>query len=313
MIDENVGIALSLPGLCILAQADPFVSVVIPVFNDGEALAGCLDSMIRQTYPANRFEVVVVDNGSTRDLSEIVAGRAGVSLIQCPQPGSYAARNRGVAASRGPILAFTDADCRPRPEWLAVGVAELQRQPDVAVLGGHVEVVSGHEVRMSAAELHQHLCGFPQQRYLEQQNFFATANVLTYKAVFHRVGPFDERLFSSGDLEWGQRAHARGCRLAYCGEAIVSHPARATMRALIRKSMRISDGHFQLRCFRGQSHLKAIRQIALKPLQRTFGDGPHAGLTIGEQARFLAVEWALAAVRMFETLRMLSGGAPRRR
>ena len=235
-----------------LSERHPFVSVVIPVFNDAEALETCLDSFSRQSYPSHRFETVVVDNGSSCDLTDIAARRAGVSLFHCPKPGSCAARDRGVVAAQGPNLAFTDADCQPRHDWLESGVAALRLDPEIAVLGGHIEIVREGAETLSAAELHQNVCAFRQQRYLERQNFFARANVFTYKSVFDRVGPFDERLFSSGDLEWGQRAHAQGYRLVFCPDAVVAHPARATMCSLIQKAIRLSGGQFELRRLRGK-------------------------------------------------------------
>jgi len=298
---------------CVVSDPKPFVSVVIPVYKDATILESCLDHLSNQTYPTDRFEVVVVDNGSSFDLAGLFARRPGVSVIHCPKPGSYAARNRGVEAARGLIIAFTDADCQPHRQWLEWGVAAMQQEPEIAVLGGHVEVVPGSNLRMSAAELHQVLCAFRQERYLERQNFFATANVFTYKSVFEHVGPFDERLFSSGDLEWGQRAHARGCRMHYCADTVVRHPARTTMRQLFRKAARLTGGKFQLNRLRGESQLRTLKDILLRPLRRTLGDGPHVHLRWRDSTRFLAVDWALAAVRLLETVRLMAGGKPRRR
>ena len=291
----------------------PFVSVVIPVYDDTEPLKLCLDCLDRQTYPKHRHEILVVDNGSSSEPTEAVAGRPGVKLIRCPEPGSYAARNRGVAAALGPIIAFTDADCQPRADWIASGVAALLREPEVAVVGGRIEVAQPQREVMSAAALHQVVSAFPQQRYVEHDKFVATANLFSRKAVFEIVGPFLETLYSSGDLEWGQRAHARGYRLMYCPDVVTAHPARTTVRALLVKSRRVTGGHFALRRLRGQGHLAALVEIADRPLRRTLGDGPHAHLPWRDRVRFLTVEWAIAGARLLETLRLLSGGAPRRR
>ncbi len=299
-------------GPTIPVELSPFVSVVIPVYDDVESLRTCLDCLGRQTYPANRSEILVVDNGSGGDL-ETAAGRPGISLVHCQEPGSYAARNRGVATAKGPVLAFTDADCQPREDWLASGVAALLRQPDVAVLGGHVELMHMQGAAMSAAALHQQVSAFQQQRYVELERYAATANLFTYKSVFEIVGPFDERLYSSGDLEWGQRAHARGVQLKYCPDAVIAHPARTTVRALLRKYRRTAGGHFAVRGLRAQSHLAALAEIARRPVRRTLGDGPHTHLRWWDRVRFLGVEWAIAGTRLLETARLLGGGMPRRR
>ena len=92
-----------------------FVSVIIPVYNDLKLLSTCLECLDRQTYPKTRFEVLVVDNGSDLPVQPIVSRYSNVKLEKESMPGSYAARNRGIAAARGEILAFTDADCRPSP------------------------------------------------------------------------------------------------------------------------------------------------------------------------------------------------------
>src|ERR1041385_9155423 len=110
----------------------PDVSVVIPVLGDAERLALCLDALDRQTLPANRFEVIVVDNASDRDeaIAAVVAEHAPrFRLLHEPRPGSYAARNRAIADARGTIIAFTDADCIPRPDWLERGIAALHAAP----------------------------------------------------------------------------------------------------------------------------------------------------------------------------------------
>jgi glycosyltransferase involved in cell wall biosynthesis len=291
----------------------PFVSVVIPVYDDAESLKTCLDCLGRQTYPAARCEILVIDNGSGSDLIETVAGRPRICLIQCREPGSYAARNHGIAAARGSVLAFTDADCQAHEDWIASGVAALLREPDLTVLGGHVELVHRQGIAMSAAALHQHVSAFRQQGYVELERYAATANLFTYKSVFEMVGPFDERLYSSGDLEWGQRAHALGVRLKYCPDAVTAHPARTTMRALIQKYVRTTGGHFAVRRLRGQSHFATLAEIARRPVRRSLGEGPHSHLQWWDRVRFLAVEWVIAGARILETLRLLCGGVPRRR
>ncbi|MEM8761253.1 MAG: glycosyltransferase family A protein, partial [Pseudomonadota bacterium] len=106
-------------------SAPPGISVIIPVFNDAGGLARCLDALARQTDAAP-FEVIVVDNGSDPPLDPAtLPALPSLRLIRETAPGSYAARNAGIAAARAAILAFTDADCRPRPDWLAAGHAAI--------------------------------------------------------------------------------------------------------------------------------------------------------------------------------------------
>lgn len=94
-------------------QPYPFVSVVIPVFNDAERLEMCLRALEDQTYPADRYEVILVDNGSDASMEGLAAGFAGTRVAYEDRPGSYAARNKGVSLARGEVVAFTDSDCVP--------------------------------------------------------------------------------------------------------------------------------------------------------------------------------------------------------
>src|SRR4051812_27832091 len=100
------------------ARTPPFVSVIVPVFNQSEPLRACLRALNGQTSPRARFEVIVVDNGSTDPVSVPTGSHSTVRVEGESKPGSYAARNRGVAIARGSVIAFTDADCVPAADWV---------------------------------------------------------------------------------------------------------------------------------------------------------------------------------------------------
>jgi glycosyltransferase involved in cell wall biosynthesis len=227
--------------------APPFVSVIIPVFDDGERLRRCLLALDRQTYPRDRFEVVVVDNGSSQDVAAVVAGLAGVVLGHEPRPGSYAARNTGLGLARGEVLAFTDSDCLPQPDWVAAGVARLTDQPGCGPVAGRIAVFFQDAARPTATELYESLTAFPQRAYVERDHYGATANLFTRRDVFARVGDFCAGLTSGGDREWGQRVYAAGLPLIYADEVRVQHPARRSFGELARKIVRVTGGIESLR------------------------------------------------------------------
>ena len=93
------------------------VTVVIPVLNQERTLEACLRSLLRQTYPKDRFEVVIVDNNSSDRTREIIRAFP-FRYAHEPQRSSYAARNRGVSLARGRVVAFMDSDCEADPRWL---------------------------------------------------------------------------------------------------------------------------------------------------------------------------------------------------
>src|SRR4051794_8901034 len=95
------------------------ISVIIPHLNQPDALEACLRSLDAQTLARDAFEIIVVDNGSATPPMDVVAGHPGVRLQHESRPGPGPARNAGVAAANGEILAFIDADCRAHQDWLS--------------------------------------------------------------------------------------------------------------------------------------------------------------------------------------------------
>src|SRR5207244_1921243 len=133
-----------------MSAPSPVASVVIPVFNDRQRLERCLDALEQQTYPAERFEVIVVDNGSTQTLDDL-ATRYRIQLGRESRPGAYAARNRGLAMAVGEVIAFTDSDCLPDRDWMERGVAALERAPECGFVAGPIDVFARDPKRPSMA------------------------------------------------------------------------------------------------------------------------------------------------------------------
>ena len=299
----------------ISGPAARFVSVVVPVYDDVAGLTKCLQALEDQTYPAERYEVIVVDNGSTHPVAPVLAAYVR-AVGECEtQPGSYAARNRGIAVARGEIFAFTDADCVPAPSWIAEGVAALEADPGCGLAAGDIEVVPRDAGAPTAVELYELTYGFRQAFYVTE-GFGATANLFTRREVFEAVGPFDARLKSCGDREWGMRVRDAGYHLAYAGGARVLHPARRSWSELIQKTARVSGGMFELARLQGQDrrHTLSVVMSELRPpvrqaLRVLQGEGPS-----GLRARLLVIaaltlrRWVTA----FEWLRLEAGSRPRR-
>lgn len=227
-------------------QTVPSVSVIVPVHKGMDSIGGCLACLGRQSYSDARHEVIVVDNGGNPGIEALVAQMPGVTLVREPQPGSYAARNTGVHHARGEILAFTDADCLPARDWLSAGVAVLDSQPDVDLVGGRISLRYRRSRPTTLAERYEALTAFPQQRYVEDLHFGATANLFVRRHVFDAVKGFDGVLHSGGDRDFGQRATTAGYRIVYERGAVVGHPARGQMRELLGKAQRVARGEMSL-------------------------------------------------------------------
>jgi glycosyltransferase involved in cell wall biosynthesis len=257
----------------------PFISVIIPAFNSRAALEGCLHHLSLQTWPAHRFEILVVDNGSApdQDPAPLLARFPNARLLREPQPGSYAARNRGIAAAQGPLIAFTDSDCLPDPAWLASGVTALLRSPHAGAIAGRVEVFFHNPANPTPVELYESLW-YPlsQQQFVEHDHFGATANLFTTTAVLHRAGPFDPALKSSGDREWGARLRRLSLPVLYDPAPLIRHPARRSFPELSARARRIIGGRFDLASrepafLRRQARfLSLLARYSLAPLPMSF-------------------------------------------
>jgi glycosyltransferase involved in cell wall biosynthesis len=242
---------------------DPFVSVIIPVFNDPHRLKLCLQSLEEQSYPQGSYEVIVVDNGSDASLEIIISDYARAKLEREPDRGSYKARNKGMRLSKGSILAFTDSDCIPSSNWIERGVAHLSKNQRFDIVGGKIDFFFRRPHNPNAIELYDSMFHMNNRVYIEKENFSVTANMFTRKKTMDNVGGFDGRLKSGGDKEWGQRAAHSGHKFLYADDVVVSHPARHSFKQVHRKSVRVADG------MKGMKRSNPIYRHLLPPLITT--------------------------------------------
>jgi glycosyltransferase involved in cell wall biosynthesis len=204
------------------------VSVVVPARNASATLPATLRALERQDF-AGEYEVIVVDNCSRDDTGEL-ARAAGVRVLRMKlDRGPGPARNAGARAGTAPVVAFTDADCEPAPDWLTAGLAALEA---VDIVQGAVSPTPGVEVGP-----------FDRTVWVGQwTGLFETANLLVRREVFERCGGFwpfldgenrlgdepglrpslDEGPFGE-DLWFGYRAMRDGARTAFASDALVHH------------------------------------------------------------------------------------------
>lgn len=292
------------------AHGEPVdVSIVIPVYEHWEPLAHCLEELRTQDYEGP-VEIVVVDNGSTTPAPPRLPGEERIVRCRCDTPGSYAARNHGIAVASGAILAFIDADCVPRPDWLRRGVAALAADPEADAAGGRVEVVAPRPGARTMIETFELWCGFPQHVYV-RRGFSGAGNLFVRREVFERVGTFDETLMSGGDKEWGQRLTRAGGRVVYADDAVVAHAARTTRAELGTKIARLVGGRWA--AIRGPwQAARASPAMVLpppRPLAIALGPGR---VPLRDRGHILAVLGLIWYLKLAALLRLLRGGRPGR-
>jgi glycosyltransferase involved in cell wall biosynthesis len=282
------------------------VSVIIPHFNDLQNLQRCLLLLAEQTLPAERFEVIAADNNSECGLAAVekVCG-AGARVVPAPVQGAAAARNAGVAASRGQVLAFIDSDCRPARDWLARGLTALER---AEMVGGEVMTTAEDERHPTAVEAYEKVFAFDNKRYIEREGFSVTANMIVPRAVFDRVGGF--RAGVSEDKDWGRRATAFGYRWAYAPEAQVSHPLRRDWRGLEIKWRRITRESYGLEKERPFGRLRWMLwtwAVLLSPFLHVTRVLRAPKLErMGDRIKAISVLFRLRAWRFIESYRVLA-------
>jgi GT2 family glycosyltransferase len=219
--------------------APPFVSVIVAVRNGEATIGRCLESVLNDSYPVDRREIVVVDNGSTDRTAELARDHP-VRLVAEPEPGLSQARNRGIAESRGEIVAFTDADCCVSKRWLYELVAGFD--DDVAAVTGEV-VPYPPTTAAERYSARRKPSTASWQRDLPEP-WFCFGNTAVRRYVFDRVGPFDPDFSGIGceDIDFAWRFADAGLRVRRQPRPVVFHRQRMTSGDLFRQNLRNGRG-----------------------------------------------------------------------
>jgi glycosyltransferase involved in cell wall biosynthesis len=219
-------------------SAVPDISVVVATHDRRDRLRRLLDALEAQTLPRERFEVIVVDDGSSDGTADVLAAAEAAGTLplrwerQAPAAGPAVARNRGWRAATAPVVAFTDDDCAPTPVWLEALLAEIG--------GDALAVVQGATLPDPAE--HEHLGPFAKTvRITEGTPHFETCNIAYPRALLEAVGGFDEGYPAPAgeDSDLGWRVVEAGGRQRFAPAAIVHHavfpqsPVRALRGALM--------------------------------------------------------------------------------
>jgi glycosyltransferase involved in cell wall biosynthesis len=207
----------------------PTFSIVIPTYRRPRSLARCLQALAALDYPRDRFEVIVVDDGSGA-LPPVRSTSLELTVMTQPHAGPAAARNLGVARARGDYLAFTDDDCMAEAGWLRGFAARLAETPDHAI-GGRTLNALPENLYSSATQI---LLDFLQEWSVKAgSDVFFTANNLAVPAgLFRARGDFDVGFLLAGgeDREFCDRWVRLGGRLTYAPAAVVHHRHHLTLR-----------------------------------------------------------------------------------
>lgn len=227
------------------------LSVIIPVYKDSLGLKDTVQSLLGQDYPKSKYEIIIIDNGSldetyntTKELAKYYPDLIKTDIENKIQS-SYAARNKGIKMARGEIICFIDSNMTVDSDYLTM-LNHFFSSEQVDYAGCNVNVYSDKNTLTAKYNI---MNGFPVKSYLEEYHFVPTCCLSVRRSVIKKVGVFDKRLVSGGDMEFGQRVFKEGFLQKYTEDLNINHPARYKYSSLIRKSKRVAKGIAQMKYY----------------------------------------------------------------
>jgi glycosyltransferase involved in cell wall biosynthesis len=217
----------------------PFVSVVIPAYNEGNRIDMCLTALLAQDYSDAGVEIIVVNNQSSDDTA-VRAESYPVTVIHESGMGPACARNAGIHAARGDIIAFVDADCVPSDSWLRELLAGIE-DPDIGCFVG--EILPLRPARMLAQYIHDRRLICQMRSLMQVPPVAATGNIAYRKTVFETLGLFDTDFMTGedNDLFW-RLVKSDRFRIRYNPLAIVAHAHPSRLPLFARRCFREGIG-----------------------------------------------------------------------
>ena len=224
----------------------PFFSVILPTYRRHDPMACFLKALNNNTYPAERFEVIVVDDDNNSHTKEILAS---LKLSFLPQlmtqehAGPAAARNIGRSLAKGKYLVFIDDDCLPEPEWLTALAQISAEEPGQAIVGRTVNGLPQNIFARASQALYDYL----HQTYNldgESARFGLTCNLAVPADGFDQLGGFDTSFTTAAgeDRDFCARWQEHGLSMVHAPEAVVQHHHALTFGSFCRQHFNYGRG-----------------------------------------------------------------------
>jgi GT2 family glycosyltransferase len=216
-----------------------------------------------QSMPSDRFEVVVVDDGSAMPVEPITRKFADRIQIQClrqPNAGPASGRNSGLAVARGRFVAFTDDDCEPAPSWLSTLATAVVQHPD-CLIGGHTRNGASELICSEAAQLIVESVYRFYNRDSKNARFFTSNNMAAPAHLLRKLGGFDRLFrFAGEDRDLSERWRFAGYRLVFVADAIVIHFHHLSLGSFCRMHFRYGRGAVRFHRLRASMHSSAFAE-----------------------------------------------------
>jgi cellulose synthase/poly-beta-1,6-N-acetylglucosamine synthase-like glycosyltransferase len=204
----------------------PFVSIVVPMYNEEKTVGECIKALLNQSYPSEQYEIIVVSDGSNDNSEEVVRNilksenKFDIKLIRQESQGAAAARNFGVKFSQWPILLFIDADCIADYRWIEEMIKPFLRYNVTGVQGAYKTKQKKIVAQLTQIEFEERFRKLQQREYVDFVGSFSAA----YKReVFEKFNGFNTKFVMNEDVDLAYRISSDGYRLYFNPEAIVYH------------------------------------------------------------------------------------------
>jgi glycosyltransferase involved in cell wall biosynthesis len=277
----------------------PAVSVVMPTYNRASFVVAAVQHLLQLRAPEGGFEIVVVDDGSSDDTPQVLAGidDPRVRVVRRVNGGPAAARNSGVAASTGPLIAFTDDDCQAQDDWL-LRIMEPFADPKLAAVGGRTLPLSTEDL-VSGFMAHRHYQELPPRGPEGEVRWVVTCNAAFRRSALTEVGGFNESFPVPGgeDNELCARLRDAGWTLGAAEQAVVLHDhSWRSIRAFLDTWNRYGRGDALMLSLRGEPvhlapNLRADARFCARVVRSAWRD-TRAGLPAKRATAYVALDIA---------------------
>ena len=180
-----------------------YISIVVPFYNEEKHVEGCIKALLSQNYPADQYEIIMIDNNSTDRSVEIVRKYPRIKLYKEQEQGDFAARNRGIVESKGEIIAFTDSDTAPLDDWLQ-NIAKAMIDPKIGIIIGGLQFSPNSKSLSMMADYESEKAVYIFSGNTKEIYFGYTCNMIVRKSLFDRLGPFP-KIYRNSDIVFVQQ------------------------------------------------------------------------------------------------------------
>ncbi|MBI5701262.1 glycosyltransferase [Candidatus Saganbacteria bacterium] len=237
----------------------PFISIIIPVRNGERLLANCLESLKLQSYPHDRFEIIISDGMSSDDTIKI-AEKYGAKVVRNPKLTVGPGRNEGYKLSRGDLIAFSDDDCVMDKDWLLNSVKYFKDERVGGLSGPTITQNDGSPLGEAIGLIYDLAASSGKSAHRSENNKVSEVadipgcNAIYRRTVIEEVFPIDETLITAEDVEMNRLIRLEGHKLLYVPDVKLWHNRRQNLMGFYKQMYRFAIGRLQV----GRKDLKML-------------------------------------------------------